>query len=369
MKTFLVTLLLSPSLLFAQTNGFVVTGNITGLPEGAEVKITSTNDNSLLAKGISKAGAFTIKSAVPEPGLYWLTLGNEQAQHIYLENTDIKVTGSKNDVKNIKIEGSQSQKDFEEFRRIFNPLVGELNAKSAQVQETHNEGRRMELMEDYDSISKKIGEEVGKFVSAKRSSFVSPFLLFITAQMQDDALLMEQRFNMLDEAVRNSAIGKSLADYISYNKVGAVGTEALDFTQNDINGKPVSLSSFRGKYVLLDLWASWCRPCRDENPNVVKAFKKFSNKSFTILGVSLDKEKESWLKAIQKDGLTWTHVSDLQYWSNSVAALYHVTGIPQNFLIDPNGKIVGKNLRGEELEAKLCELLGCDFSEKTNEPK
>jgi peroxiredoxin len=134
----------------------------------------------------------------------------------------------------------------------------------------------------------------------------------------------------------------------------------LEFSQADPAGKPVSLSSFRGKYVLVDFWASWCRPCRMENPNVVKAFNKFNNKNFTVLGISLDREKDPWIKAIEKDGLVWTQVSDLKFWENEVAQLYRVQGIPQNFLVDPNGKIVAKNLRGEALETKLCELLGCN---------
>ena len=140
-------------------------------------------------------------------------------------------------------------------------------------------------------------------------------------------------------------------------KIGEIGTVIPDFEQNDVNGNPVNIKSFRGKYVLVDFWASWCGPCRGENPNVVTAFKKYSSKNFTVLGVSLDKSKDPWLQAIANDGLTWTHVSDLKGWTNAVAQKFGINSIPQNFLIDPNGVIIGRNLRGPDLDAKLESVL------------
>jgi peroxiredoxin len=140
----------------------------------------------------------------------------------------------------------------------------------------------------------------------------------------------------------------------------AIGAIAPDFTQNDVNGTPVSLSSFKGKYVLIDFWASWCGPCRAENPTVVKAYNKFKSKNFTIIGVSLDKPegKADWLAAIKNDGLNWTQVSDLKFWSNEVALQYAVQSIPHNFLLDPTGKIIAKDLRGNDLDKKLTEIFG-----------
>ena len=132
----------------------------------------------------------------------------------------------------------------------------------------------------------------------------------------------------------------------------------MDFTQNDTLGNPVSLSSFKGKYVLVDFWASWCGPCRRENPNVVKTFNAYKDKPFTILSVSLDQPnaKDKWIKAIHDDNLTWTHVSDLQFWNNAVAKQYGIQAIPQNLLLDPQGKIIAKNLRSETLSEKLAEV-------------
>jgi peroxiredoxin len=130
-----------------------------------------------------------------------------------------------------------------------------------------------------------------------------------------------------------------------------------NFTQNDVNGKPVSLASFKGKYVLVDFWASWCGPCRAENPNVVKAYNEFKTKKFTILSVSLDNSKEKWLEAIKKDGLTWTHVSDLKYWKNEVAVQFGIESIPASFILDPTGKIIARDLRGSDLSTFLSKTL------------
>jgi len=171
---------------------------------------------------------------------------------------------------------------------------------------------------------------------------------------------LEPLYNGLSQNLKDMEGGKMIEKSIQTLKPIELGAVAPDFTQNDVNGNPVSLSSFRGKYVLIDFWASWCGPCRQENPNVVKAYNKFKSKNFTILGVSLDKAdaKDNWIAAIKTDSLTWTQVSDLNFWNNKVAILYAVQSIPHNFLIDPNGKIIAKDLRGSDLDAKLTEIFG-----------
>jgi peroxiredoxin len=189
----------------------------------------------------------------------------------------------------------------------------------------------------------------------------SPLVLYalqLYAKNDPDVPVLRSLFDGLSPAVKGSTDGKAFAEKLAVAAKTGIGSMAMDFMQNDTAGKPVTLSAFRGKYVLVDFWASWCGPCRVENPNVVSAYTKYHPKGFEILGVSLDRpgDKDKWLKAIHADKLTWTQVSDLQFWQNAVAVQYGVGSIPQNFLIDPQGKIIAKGLHGDELEKKLSEI-------------
>jgi peroxiredoxin len=177
--------------------------------------------------------------------------------------------------------------------------------------------------------------------------------------LPDDIRIYDKVFKGLSPAVQKSAAGMSVKKTIDAFMAVRIGAQAPLFTSPDTAGHAINLKDFRGKYVLLDFWASWCGPCREENPNVVKAYQQFRDKNFTVLGVSLDQanKKDAWIKAINDDGLAWNHVSDLKYWDNAVAKLYAIRSVPQNFLIDPNGKIVAANLRGEALLKKLQELI------------
>ncbi len=361
---FLVVIFISASS-FAHAladTSFTIKGSITGIADGTEVKVEDANKNTVFATAKFVKGSFTLKGKVTEPTLCWLKVTGEAPQYIYVENNSISITGSKPIARNLQITGSASQREFAEFQNAFNPFFVRLQSLVPAINSAASGDKRDSLLAIYYAVIDSIHANLDLFVKKFPSSYVTPFILFATAQYYEDPVLLESRFKKLDSVIRVSTIGTSLGEYIAYNKVGAIGTTAIDFSQPDTTGVPVTLSSFKGKYVLVDFWASWCGPCRMENPNVVENYLKFKEKNFTVFGVSLDRpgQKEKWLEAIKKDSLTWTHVSDLQFWNNAAAQLYRVSGIPFNLLVDPNGKIIARNLRGPELGTKLCELLGCD---------
>ena len=373
MKKWFLALVLSPFIVVAQPGktpsvnpaqpGFVINGKLDGgFPDGLEITLYKNGENTPAATAKLLKGKFTLKGSVKEPILCFLVIGETKPAEVFIENKVISFKAHKSEPGKFEVEGSPSHNDFSEFLRSFLPLAQQLSSLANTINNTMPGAQRDALMTGYTTAQLNIQKEIDRFVAAKPASHVTAFVLNATYQFNDDPMVLEARFHKLDEAIRNSQSGLQLQAFIAESKIGAVGTQSLDFTQPDTTGTPIALSSFRGKYVLVDFWASWCGPCRDENPNVVKSFQQFSNKNFTVLGVSLDRpgQKEKWIQAIKEDSLTWTHVSDLQFWNNAAAQLYHIKGIPQNIMVDPNGKIVAKNLRGPALQAKLCEILGCE---------
>jgi len=361
MKKLIAGLFLLPVAVMAQQKVFVITGTVTGLPENSLVTLVDLNKpTDTLAKDRVNKGSFVLKGRVAEPNLHQLNFEVAGKKSVlFMGNENIAIKGNVDNVQQFDVKGSAVNNDFVAFQQIFNPLFQTLTALNQKIYGKPNTQPSDSLMAAYKKTYDEIVSAIDKFVVEKKASPVTPFLLVVTRELEQDPITLEKRFNMLSAANRDGFYGKILQQGIDDSKVGSIGSDAIEFTQNDTTGKPVSLNSFRGKYVLVDFWASWCRPCRMENPNVVTAYNKFKSKNFTVLGVSLDKSREPWIQAINDDGLTWTQVSDLKFWSNEVARKYKIESIPQNFLIDPNGKIVGKNLRGADLESKLCELLGC----------
>src|SRR5258705_1256859 len=373
MKKLLVILFLAPLVVVAQTakkvvvqttkkTGFTINGKLDDFTDGTEIRLIQNGEAVEMAKTNLLQGKFVLKGTVKEPVLCYLLIGSEKPTEIYVENGAISVKGKKAQPPVFEISGSVSHKEFSDFTKTFIPIAQQLNALANTINSTIPGPERDGLMTTYTTAQETIQKTIDKFVKEKSKSAVAAFVLNATYDFNQDVVMLEKRFNLLDASVRKLESGKQLQEFISEKKVGAIGTEAMDFSQPDTTGHLLSLSSFRGKYVLVDFWASWCGPCRNENPNVVENFNKFKTKNFTVLGVSLDRpgQKENWVRAINEDGLTWNHVSDLQWWNNAAAKLYHIQGIPQNILVDPQGKIVAKNLRGPALQDKLCEIFGCN---------
>ena len=310
---------------------------------------------------ISNKGSFKMAGVVEYPDLVQLVaLNTNYRTSFYLENAEISISGTLDSLFNAKISGSKTQDEYIAFIETNKPLSEKYSAMVADYQAARQANdivKIAEIEKAADEIAKEMTNLQKDFIKNNPSSFVTPSILkSLSYEMEPGEI--EEAINAMDTNVANVPVIKDLKVRLEGMKIVAIGQKAPDFTMNDVNGNPVSLSSkFGAKLLLVDFWAAWCGPCRQENPNVVKVHNEFMKKGFDVFGVSLDQSKDAWVKAIADDKLTWTHVSDLKYWNNAAARMYAVNSIPANFLLDETGTIIARNLRGEDLYNKVNEIL------------
>jgi peroxiredoxin len=336
--------------------GAILTMNLSGTIDNEEVKwiyLKQFDGEKWIVSDSAKITdhTFDFEMYLEAPQMIYLKYEEEVSIPVFAENSEIKI--HINDVDSVlNIEGSKSHQewlDLEAELNFFETSLDSLYGVYHDVQELNDPIRLKEIETEYDLIDQQKTIFINDYIKSNPDSYISAYLFSNEYYYSSDMAELETLLALFDENKLESKHLNAIRARIKDLEKTAVGTIISEFELPDSEGNIVNIKDFEGQYVLIDFWASWCGPCRQENPNVVNAFKKYKSHNFTILGVSLDKDKEKWLNAIKKDNLTWTHISDLNGWENKVSQHFGVKSIPFSILINPEGKILAKNLRGGEL--------------------
>lgn len=339
--------------LISQAQNTLLSGQIKGIA-GATVKIAYRLNGGFKTDSlIADQDGFTWKANWKEPQLISLTVDNHSYSYFVGPGRSL-LTGAKNATSSYKLTGSPMQQDAEAFGASIKDLGDREQVLSASYRKGSAEEKAV-LGKELEALKTQKKLKANEFIANHPKSFFSIYL--IAGRSSYGYGEVKPLYDKLDASAKQTEAGKNLAQTLETLKKSLIGNQIADFIQADTSGKPVKLSSFRGKYVLVDFWASWCGPCRAENPNVLKVYNAYKDKGFTVVGISLDDKAANWKKAIRDDQMPWTQLSDLKGWKNEISTSYGIQGIPSNLLIDPSGKIIAKDLRGVMLENKMKELL------------
>ena len=345
-----------------EKSGFTIDGTIVGYRDSV-IFLKKRESGEWVTVDSAKVtdGKFNLKGTAEQPEMCYLL--NEKLHFripLFLENSDITLTADMKNPEDVKITGSKSQEQLDKFKKEVKTYNDKLEDLYKQYSDAQEKGDK-DLLEKIDSSYTVIDSEktvfTKKYIAENNKSLAVPYILYRELSYSLEVKELDSMLNLIDTSLSSSVYYKLLDKKVKTLYNVAVGKKAPDFTLNDTTGNPVSLSQFRGKYLLIDFWAAWCRPCRAENPNNVKLYADYKDKGFEILGVSFDDNREAWVKAVKQDGLTWTQVSDLKGWNSAAGKLYAVSAIPHTVLLDKNGIIIAKNLRAEKLRDKISELL------------
>ncbi|MDB5190651.1 MAG: thioredoxin family protein [Segetibacter sp.] len=350
---------------------FVVTGkieNATGKKVMLmEVPFDSPQPLILDSVVLKEDASFTLRGRAEEEGIYRVLIENGPDIILINDNNSIRLNVNINDYQNYKVEGSEASKSLQELFKNYRALDSSLLVSFKQLDTLQKQPGNDSLVNlaklDRDKQLTAMNNTVKEFITSSQSPAARFYGLGLASRtiapeelrpLADASAVKFPQHSGLARIKSMLAVKQPTARPSSY---ALLNKPAPDLNMNDLNGKPIALSQFKGKFVLVDFWASWCGPCRQENPNVVAAFNKYKDKNFTIVGVSLDEDKDAWKQAVEKDKLTWPHMSDLKQWESAAVSTYGFEGIPFNVLIDPTGKIIASGLRGSDLEGKLEEVL------------
>ncbi|HEU5054196.1 MAG TPA: TlpA disulfide reductase family protein [Hanamia sp.] len=346
----------------AQDSAFVINGSLEKIHKGMIFLNIYKQSQTFKDSAFIKNGKFTFTGFVNAPYFASLTMPSRPNDYFtfYVEPGKLEVLGRGDSLNLLTVKGSEINADDKLLKERMKP-ISKWEAVNSKLYEEAYKNKNRKVMDSLDQVDFAIlaakRKIVSSFVKENPKSMRGAMAILENYAYYADASEVAPVYNALDESIKNSPKGEEIKKMLNtYEKV-AIGKPAPDFTEYTPDSNQLSLSSLKGQYVLIDFWASWCGPCRRENPNVVKAYNQFKDKGFTILGVSYDNKKDRWVKAIADDHLNWHQVSDLQGWKNATSDQYGIKAIPSNILVDKNGIIVAKNVFGEKLVQKLNEVL------------